>query len=218
LNKLFRLDKGFNYSRRLARPRRADHRWPFALQKNCDNVGCQAAALGSAIRKGPEAGPPTRDVFHTTGLSASEVKAARMTEVSPDITTEPRESALNDMNDPGNQLAHITHVLQLAVSGQDRGQTPQLLPMLLQHLSGSSQQRHLPLATGLQLLQLGAQALNLSAGNLQVHNPHFPASCSGALDTVCIHRCISVAVGTAGRLPGSKSSQSGYYWLARSRK
>jgi hypothetical protein len=177
-------------------------------------VGCQAAALGSAVRKGPEARPPTRDVFHTTGFSASEVKAARMT----DESTEPRESALSDMNDPDNQLAHITHVLQLAVSGQDRGQTPQLLPILLQHLSGLSQQRHLPLPTGLQLLQLGAQALNLSAGNLQVHKPHLPATCSGALNNFCTHRCVSVAVGTAGRLPGSKSSQSGYYWLARSRK
>ncbi|KAA6429257.1 MAG: flowering time control FPA-like [Trebouxia sp. A1-2] len=90
-----------------------------------------------------------------------------MTDERRDIDSEPRESALSDMNDPDNQLAHITHVLQLAVSGQDRGQTPQLLPILLQHLSGSSQQRHVPLATGLQLLQLGAQALNLSAGNLQ---------------------------------------------------
>lgn len=130
-------------------------------------MGCQAAALDSEIRKGPEAGPPTSDVFHTTGVSAPEVKAARMTDVTSDITSEPRESALSDMSGPDNQLAHITHVLQLAVSGQDRGQTPQLLPILLQHLSGSSQQRHLPLATGLQLLQLGAQALNLSAGNLQ---------------------------------------------------
>ncbi len=110
-----------------------------------------------------------------------------MTDVSRDITTEPRESALSDMNDPDNQLAHITHLLQLAVSGQDRGQTPQLLPILLQHLSGSSQQRHLPLATGLQLLQLGAQALNLSAGNLQVNEPHLPATCAGALNNIRVH-------------------------------
>ena len=149
-------------------------------------MGCQAAALDPEIRKGPEAGPPTSDVFHTTGVSAPEVKAARMTDVTSDITTEPRESALSDMSGPDNQLAHITHVLQLAVSRQDRGQTPQLLPILLQHLSGSSQQRHLPLATGLQLLQLGAQALNLSAGNLQVNEPRLPATCGGAVNKIRI--------------------------------
>ena len=109
-----------------------------------------------------------------------------MTDVRRDVITEPREPALSDMNDPDNQLAHITHVLQLAVSGQDRGQTPHLLPILLQHLSGLSQQRHLPLATGLQLLQLGAQALNLSAGNLQVSEPRLPATCAGAVNKTCI--------------------------------
>jgi len=62
-----------------------------------------------------------------------------------------------------------------------------LLPILLQHLSGSSQQRHLPLATGLQLLQLGAQALNLSAGNLQVNEPRLPATCANALNKIRIH-------------------------------
>lgn len=75
------------------------------------------------------------------------------------------------MSGPDEALSSITHQLQSAVSSNDRSQVFQLLPHLLQSLPVSPHQRHLPTTQGLRLLQLGAQGLNLSTGNLQVcHN------------------------------------------------
>lgn len=72
------------------------------------------------------------------------------------------------MSGADDALSSITQELQSALSANDRGQVLQLLPNLLQSLAVSPQQRHVPAPQGLQLLQLGAQALNLSTGNLQV--------------------------------------------------
>ncbi len=94
-----------------------------------------------------------------------------MADTSADDALEAQTSALSGVSSPDTQLTRITHALQTAVFGQDRGQLAQLLPSLLQHLSVLPQQRHVPLTTGLQLLQLGAQALNLAGGNAQVLQP-----------------------------------------------
>lgn len=124
-----------------------------------------------------EAGQPTlRHVFRTRTNIASGINDSVMADSTEDNILEAQPAALSGTNSPDNQLAHITHVLQVAVSGQDRGQATQILPVLLQHLSLSPQQRHLPLATGLLLLQLGAQALHLAAGNLQVTVTHLSGS------------------------------------------
>lgn len=120
-----------------------------------------------------EAGQPTlRHVFRTRTDIASGINGSVMADSTEDNLLQAQPAALSGTNSPDNQLAHIIHVLQVAVSGQDRGQATQILPVLLQHLSLSPQQRHLSLATGLLLLQLGAQALHLAAGNLQVILTH----------------------------------------------
>ena len=72
------------------------------------------------------------------------------------------------MSTPEDTLVRITHKLHTAVSTHDRGQVLQLLPSLQQSLAAFSQQRHLHVNQGLQLLQLAAEALTLSSGNLQV--------------------------------------------------
>ena len=99
-----------------------------------------------------------------------------MTDLTTDNALDAQQTALSGMSSADTRLAQITHALQTALSGQDRGQIAQLQPILLQHLSVSPQQRHVPLAMGLQLLQLGTQALNLAAGDVQVAKLSYPVS------------------------------------------
>lgn len=110
-------------------------------------------------------------------------------------------------------LSSITHQLQSAVSSNDRSQVFQLLPNLLQSLPVSPHQRHLPATQGLRLLQLGAQGLNLSTGNLQVcHNLYV----SNILVSVTEHSYTVDISGSASWLPSPQSRQSGHHWFARS--
>lgn len=89
----------------------------------------------------------------------------------------------------------------------------QLLPNLLQSLSVSPHQRHLPATNGLRLLQLGAQGLNLSTGNLQVgHSVHV----LNMLMYLTPHGHFAHMSGSAFGLSSPQSSQPGHHWLARS--
>ena len=72
------------------------------------------------------------------------------------------------MSGTDDALSSISHRLQRAISANDTGLVFQLLPNLLQSLPVSPHQRHIPATNGQQLLQLAAQALNLSTGNRQV--------------------------------------------------
>ena len=111
-----------------------------------------------------------------------------------------------------DSLSNITQQLQSAISANDRGPVFQLLPDLLQTLPVSPRQRHVPAPKGTQLLQLGAQALNLSTGNLQV--------CHGAsvsnLFYVTLEICTVSFVGSKVWLSSPQSSQPGHHRLARS--
>ena len=95
-----------------------------------------------------------------------------MAETLPNNATESQESILRNNHSGDKYLAPLALALQTAVSEHDRSQAAQLLPILLQQLSASPQQRHIPMVSGLQLLQLAAQALNLSSGNHQVPNTY----------------------------------------------
>lgn len=119
---------------------------------------------------------------------------------------------LEGMSSPDDALSNITQQLQIAISANDRGPVFQLLPDLLQSLPVSPRQRHVPAAKGQQLLQLGAQALNLSTGNLQVCHR---ASVSNPLYVTSDGQHF-VSVGSAIWLSSPQSGQSGHHWLARS--
>ena len=95
--------------------------------------------------------------------------ARKLLFLPPQLEIERPESTFRKMNSPDDPLNRITHELQHAVSAHDRGLVAQLLPSLHQSLAVSPQQRQVPVTNGLQLLQLGAQALDLATGNVQVH-------------------------------------------------
>ena len=81
---------------------------------------------------------------------------------------ENQQSSDSGAENPSSALAHVTDSLQYAVSGQDKGTSAQELIASVQHLPVLPDQRHVPSAVGLQLLQLGSQALTLAAGHVQV--------------------------------------------------
>ena len=94
--------------------------------------------------------------------------ARKLLSLSLQLDTDRPGSFFGKMNSPDDTLSRTTHELQNAVSAHDRGLVAQLLPSLHQSLIVSPQQRHVPLTKGLQLLHLGAQALDLATGNVQV--------------------------------------------------
>lgn len=97
--------------------------------------------------------------------------ARKLLSTKIDLTPQDLQSEFSGMSSPDNALTRNAYELQTAVSAHDRSQAACLLPNLLQNLTVSPGQRHIQTTEGLQLLQLGAQALNLVTGNLQVPQP-----------------------------------------------
>ena len=92
-----------------------------------------------------------------------------MVDGSSGNAAEGQQSVASGTEHLSRALAHATHSLQYAVSGQDKATAVQVLIASNQHLPVHPDQRDIPSVVGLQLLQLGAQALTLAAGHVQVN-------------------------------------------------